>query len=101
MDFSHLIGSCFASSGLADQERAQGHSHCMESQRTHKSTEVGEPFRTGEDPSHHICYSDKADHQQQDTNDPQYDFHFAPPSQFSGEKSLSPGSFRPERSSQP
>jgi hypothetical protein len=55
--------------GLADQKRTHSHGHCMESQRTHKSTEVGEPFRTGEDPSHHIHDSDKAEHQQQDTND--------------------------------
>jgi hypothetical protein len=63
-------GSLFDLSGFADQERAQGHSHCMESQRTHKSTEVGEPFYTGEDPSHYVHYSDKTRHQQQDTNDP-------------------------------
>ena len=63
-------GSLFDFSGLADQERAYGHGHCMESQRTYKSTEVGEPFRTGEDPSHHVRYSDKAKHQQQDTNNP-------------------------------
>jgi len=42
----------------------------MESQRTNKSTQGGEPFCTGEDPSHHIHYSDKAEHQQQDTNNP-------------------------------
>ena len=34
----------------------------MESQRTHKPTEIGEPFRMGEDPSHHIHYSDKTKH---------------------------------------
>jgi len=79
-------GNLFSFNGLADQKRAHGHGHSMESQRTHKPTEIGEPFCTGEDPSHHIHYSDKAEHQQQDTNDSQYDFHFAPPSQFSGEK---------------
>jgi hypothetical protein len=42
----------------------------MESQRTHKSTKIGEPFRTGEDPSHHIHDSDKAEHPQQDTDNP-------------------------------
>jgi len=42
----------------------------MESQRTDQSTEIGEPFCTGEDPSHYIHYSDKAEQQQQDTNDP-------------------------------
>ena len=42
----------------------------MESQRTYKSTEIGEPFRTGEDPSRHVHYSDKTKHQQQDTNNP-------------------------------
>ena len=62
--------SLFDFSGLAQQERAYGHGHRMESQRTCKFTEVGEPFRMGEDPSHHIHYSDKAKHQQQDTNNP-------------------------------
>jgi hypothetical protein len=71
--------SLFDSSGLADQECTHSHGHCMESQRTHKSAEVGEPFCMGEDPSHHIHYSDKAQQQQQDTNNPRYDFHFAPP----------------------
>jgi hypothetical protein len=56
--------------GLADQKRAHGHGHCMKSQRTDKSTEIGEPFRMGEDPSHHIHDSDKAKHQQQDTDNP-------------------------------
>jgi hypothetical protein len=62
--------SLFDFGGLAQQERAYGHGHCMESQRTCKSTEVGESFCTGEDPSHYIHYSDKAKHQQQNTNNP-------------------------------
>jgi len=63
-------GNLFSFNGLADQKRAHGHGHCMKSQRTDKSTEIGEPFRTGEDPSHHIHDSDKAKHQQQDTKNP-------------------------------
>jgi hypothetical protein len=63
-------GSLLTPSSLADQECTHSHGHCMESHRTHESTEAGEPFRTGEDPSHHIHYSDKAKHQQQDTNNP-------------------------------
>jgi hypothetical protein len=63
-------GNLFSFNGLADQKRTHSHGHRMESQRTDKSTEIGEPFRTGEDPSHHIHDSDKAKHQQQDTDNP-------------------------------
>jgi hypothetical protein len=63
-------GNLFSLNGLADQKRTHSHGHHMESQRTHKSTKIGEPFRTGEDPSHHIHDSDKAEHPQQDTDNP-------------------------------
>jgi hypothetical protein len=63
-------GSLFDPGGLADQERAHGHGHCVESQRPHKPAQVGKPFHTGEDPSHYVRYSDKAEQQQQDTNNP-------------------------------
>jgi hypothetical protein len=67
---TYKSGNLFRFNGLADQKRTHSHGHCMESQRTDKSTEMGEPFRTGEDPSHHINNSDKTKHQQQDTDNP-------------------------------
>jgi hypothetical protein len=63
-------GNLFSFNDLTDQKRTHSHGHRMESQRTDKSTEIGDPLRTGEDPSHHIHDSDKAKHQQQDTDNP-------------------------------